>query len=137
MIDFNLRDRLVDATPAAVASGNVYVQSAQQNDESDRVVLKLLPGGIREYHTAGATNLVEALIRVDIFTAQYEDARTIYDAIRAKVDGVGGTTWGDDSVAIESSFLSPPSDESTYPIFGDEVGQPTLRSILTVRYRET
>lgn len=142
MIESALMERLKDAMPAAVAGGKVFVDAIPQDENADRVLITLVPGGGREYYTKGVTDLTNSIIRIQIYASQYEDGRTIYTTIRVKIDGKGGgaLTWGtapNPLIPIRSSFLSVPRAPWVAPGHGDEVGQPTIECVADVIYRET
>lgn len=135
MIDFALRTHLAGQS-ALVASiaGRVYVETADQQRGREYVVLRLISGGDRVYHTLGASGLVEALILVTCYADDYPAARDLYELVRDAIDGYRGQ-W--DTTQIDSAKLSTPYSVTEAPIHGDEVGAPAVQGTLNVFYYES
>ena len=130
MICIALRKHLLTVT----GMPDVYLDLSPQHAPLPRIVLRLMPGGRREYHSLAATDLVFADVEVTIQAVKITDCHAIYHTIREAIDFMRGD-W--DGTTIDCCRLSPPHSRLNLPIFGDEQGVPSLVCTAEVAYRES
>lgn len=138
-VEFDMSTYLkTQAAVSSIVGTRVYAtrapQTSTQGKVDARIVYKLLPGSVRHYHAGGASGLTEAAIEIKCTDGNLVDARTLYDAVRGRIDAFRGT-WG--STTIRSCFLSPPFDASGDPVQGDDQGYPTIGCVAEVIYVES
>lgn len=130
MIDLQLREHLLslDTFPA------IYIDLAPQSDPLPRIVLRLMPGARREYHSLGATDLVFADVECTIQAVTIEACHAIYDALRQQLDMTRGEWAG---TTIDCCRITPPYNRLNLPQFADEQGVSSLVCTVETAYRES
>src|SRR5690606_32774399 len=106
-----------------LAEQRVWVSLAQQDTPLPRIVLRLMPGGERQYHATGATDMVMADVEVTILATDYQTCSDLYDALREELDKKSGEWTG---VAVDVARLSPPHSSLQLPIQSEDNGVESL-----------
>lgn len=97
---------LADAAIAALVSTRVNWVERPQGEPLPAIVLGRI-GGSRDYHTQGASGLVESRIQGDCYATTYAGAKSVARALIALLSGYRGTT-GD--IEFKGAFVDGERD---------------------------
>lgn len=134
MIELALRVKLLSVSAITdIVGQRIYIDLSPQSADLPRIVLRLVPGARREYHSTSATDLVFADVEATLQAATYVECGTLYDALRDAIDFVR-QTW--DGTSVDCAKVTPPYGKLNLPQHGDEQGISSLVTTIETAFRE-